>query len=204
MITRLLGFAAVVAVAACGGSVVSEGATGGSGAGTTGTGAGTSGTGAGTSSGPCPPSAPTTNSCAGVPNGFRCTYGDSVRPDCRVEWSCLGGQWLTQNGSCGQGPCAGSEPATGTVCTNMGDVCVYGDSICECGCGGGFCGMPVDWQCSGPPTTPGCPAVVPNDGTPCSANGLQCTYGNVCMQSSAMVSCKNGLWLWNTMIACGG
>jgi hypothetical protein len=63
---------------------------------------------------------------------------------------------------------------------------------------------PIEWQCAGPPTTAGCPPVVPNDGTPCSDEGVMCTYGLICSMSGALVSCKNGLWLWNTMIACGG
>ena len=33
---------------------------------------------------------------------------------------------------------------------------------------------------------------------------VECTYGDVCDVSGAMVSCTNGRWLWNTMIACGG
>jgi hypothetical protein len=86
----------------------------------------------------------------------------------------------------------------------MGDECVYVDSFCYCGCGGGFCGMPYDWQCADPPNTADCPPTVPNDGTPCLSPGLECTYGDVCTPAGALVDCKNGLWLWNTMIACGG
>ncbi len=86
----------------------------------------------------------------------------------------------------------------------MGDVCTYGDTICSCGCAGGFCGNPIFWQCSDPPVTPGCPAVVPNDGTPCAAEGVECNYGDVCSQSGALVQCTGGLWKWDTMIACGG
>jgi hypothetical protein len=86
----------------------------------------------------------------------------------------------------------------------MGEGCTYGNSFCYCGCGGGPCGLPFQWQCADPPTTPGCPAIVPNDGTPCSSQGLQCTYGNVCTSAGALVNCINGLWTWDTAIACGG
>jgi hypothetical protein len=224
-----LGLAAVLGVAACGGSVVDEGTGGATGAGTstagtgastpgtatgagastTGTGASTTGTGSGggTSTGPCPLSPPTGSaSCAGVPDQFQCTYGDSVRPDCRIAWICSNGSWETTGNTCIEpADCGSSEPGPQTVCANMGDVCTYGDSICFCGCGGGVaCLPPVDWSCNGPPTTPGCPAVVPNDGTPCNVPGVQCDYGEPCTQTNAVVACSNGLWLWNTMIACAG
>ncbi len=208
-------FAAVVALVACGGSVVDQ-STGGSGTGAgAGTGAGTSagnsttGAGGSVAQGPCPVAEPTeASACTGVPDQFRCTYGESVRPECRDVWICSGGAWTTTKGECVQPPpgdCAATQPGPQTVCANMGDVCTYGDTICECGCGGGIaCEPPVSWACSGPPTTPGCPAAVPNDGTPCGAAGVECTYGDPCTQSGALVSCTSGLWLWNTMIACGG
>jgi hypothetical protein len=235
-----LGLAAVMAVAACGGSVVDNGTGGaggtgssttgtgisttgtsttgagasttgtttGAGAGTTGTGASTTGAGGSTSTGPCPLSPPTgSTSCAGVPDQFECTYGDSVRPDCRTAWICSNGTWTSTTSACAEPPpsvCGSSEPPAGTVCTNMGDVCTYGDSICFCGCGGGvLCAAPVEWQCNGPPTTPGCPAIAPNDGTACAEDGVQCTYGESCTPTNAVVACTNGLWLWNTMLVCG-
>jgi hypothetical protein len=204
----LLGLAAIVALAACGGSVVEQN-TGGAG-----TGAGPStasnGTGVGGSSsgGPCPEQEPAGGSCAGVPDQLRCTYGDSVRPECRDAWLCSGGSWTTTKGECFEPPageCGATQPGTQDVCANMGDVCTYGDTICICGCGGGIaCEPPVDWECSGPPTTSGCPAAVPNDGTPCAAAGVQCNYGDVCSASGALVECTNGLWRWNTMIECAG
>jgi len=216
-----VGFVAVIGVAACGGSVVEEGSggaggtatsstgagattTGTVGTGTTGTGAATTGSGGGTSTGPCPASPPTGTSCAGVPDQFQCTYGESVRPDCRTSSICDNGTWETAGGECiGPADCGSVEPGSQTVCTNMGDVCTYSESICYCGCGGGpACVSPIDWKCAAPPTTPGCPAIAPNDGTPCTAAGVECTYGTPCTPSNAVVSCTNGLWLWNRMIAC--
>ena len=223
-----LGLVAVLGVAACGGSVVDEGTGGatGTGASTTGTGAsttGTSATGAGASTtgtgtsttgtgsgggnpGPCPLSPPTGSaSCAGVPDQFQCTYGDSVRPDCRIAWICSNGSWETTGTACTEPvDCGSSEPGPQTVCANRGDECTYGASICYCGCGGGpICPPPTVWECSGPPTAPGCPSVVPNDGTPCDAAGVQCTYGESCTSTYAVVACTNGLWLWNARMLCG-
>jgi hypothetical protein len=183
----------------------------GTGAGTTGTGASTTGTGAsgtggsvGTSS--CPGSEPTEGaSCAGAPAELRCTYGASVRPECRSVWLCTAGSWTTTHSACAPtgNDCGTTEPAPQTVCTTMGDLCVYGDSICYCGCGGGpACISPIDWKCADPPTTPGCPAVVPNDGTPCTADGVQCTYGTTCTPSGAQLSCTGGRWFWNLNIPC--
>jgi hypothetical protein len=43
---------------------------------------------------------------------------------------------------------------------------------------------------------------VPNDGSACASEGLECTYGNVCSQSGALARCKGGMWLWDTQIAC--
>ncbi len=199
------GMVALLAGAACGGSVVSQGA-GGSG---TGSGAGTSGTtGAGGSvdTGGCPTSRPNAgSSCAGVTDQLQCTYGDTVRPDCRVEIFCDGGSWQEAGTTCLQAAdCGTVEPAAHAVCETMGDTCTYGDTICYCGCGGGLCAVPTQWQCSGPPTTPGCPAIVPNDGSPCSSDGTQCTYGTPCTPSGVAVACTGGNWVWDTMVVCAG
>jgi hypothetical protein len=209
-----LGLAAVMAVAACGGSVVKEGTGGGAGTGasttgsdaSTSTGTSTTGSGGSTSTGPCPLSPPTgSTSCAGVPDQLRCTYGDSVLPDCRTPWLCINGSWETTGTGCSEPTdCGNSEPGPQTVCANMADECTYGASICYCGCGGGpICPPPMVWECVGPPTTPGCPSVVPNDGTPCDAAGAQCTYGESCTSTYAVVACTNGLWLWNARMLCG-
>ncbi len=213
-----LGLLSLVAVAACGGTVVSNGAGGAGGAGTTGTTTtststtttSTTGTGAGgATSGSCPATEPTTAgaSCAGVPDQLRCTYGDSVRPDCRDAWVCSGGLWTTNHSVCVEPPagvCGAAQPPAETVCPGMGDVCTYGDDICYCGCSGGLCAVPYLWQCSGSPTVAGCPPVVPNDGTACSVEGADCVYGAVCSSAGAEVSCTDGRWLWNLEVVCAG
>lgn len=208
-------YVALAGLVACGGNVVAENSAGttGSGGSTTGTGASTTtGTGASTttgaggspSAGPCPASVPAPgDACAGVPENFRCTWGDSVLPNCRQEATCMGGVWGVSDTFCNDMGCPTSEPSGADVCPSAGQGCAYGDNICFCGCAD-LCAMPLHWECSPPPTTPGCPAVVPNDGTSCSAEGVQCNYGDPCTPTGAIVNCTNGLWKWNTMIACGG
>lgn len=61
---------------------------------------------------------------------------------------------------------------------------------------------PPKWTCAPPPTTPGCPHAVPNDGTACDAAGVECTYGTPCGGDGAIVDCQNGAWHWKTDIAC--
>jgi hypothetical protein len=146
-------------------------------------------------------------SCAGLPAGLRCTYGTSVRAECRDVWICNGGIWSTTKGVCPMPPpadCGSAQPSPGTVCPTMGDVCTYGDTICICNqCPDGLCmAPPVKWSCAGPPSTPGCPPVVPNDGTACSTNGLTCAYGFPCGQAGIQVECTGGTWVWDTMMAC--
>ncbi len=221
-----LGIFVLLAVAACEGSVFSE-ATGGAGTGaggstgdtttfTTPTTTTTTPTGSGggitttttTLVGPCPSSPPAAGSpCASILLGQVCTYGDSVRPDCREEWTCEAGSWQVKKNTCTlppPGECGNAAPAPGTTCPTMGDECVYGDAICYCGCPGGiFCGSTVTWQCSQPPSPP-CPPVAPNSGAACNSEGTTCTYGDPCTPDGAIVQCTAGFWSWDTMIACGG
>ena len=164
-------------------------------------------TGGGSGTSLCPLKEPQGGSCD-APDGLRCTYGAQVRPECRHEWLCNNSHWVTTKSVCLSPPadhCAFTEPPSGE-CTQEGDVCVVGAAtICQCSScfGGGACmAPPPKWQCSGPPPTSGCPAVVPNDGSACTSEGLECTYGNVCSLSGALTRCKDGMWLWETQIAC--
>jgi hypothetical protein len=193
-------FALALSPLACG-NVVVAGSTGGTSSTTGGDGGGNPGTSF------CPSTEPVAGSSCLAPPGQRCTYGEEVRPECRNEWICNNGDWFTTKSVCLSPPadhCAFTEPPSG-VCAQEGDVCVVGAAtICQCSsCFGGPCmAPPPKWQCSGPPTTPGCPAIVPNDGSACASEGLECTYGNVCSQSGALTRCKGGMWLWDTQIAC--
>jgi hypothetical protein len=193
--------------AGCGSSVVTG--TGGTGTGTqststTGTqstSTGTTSTGTGTPGG-CPAAEPTGGSCAGLQDGLECTYGSSVRPECRDQWTCASGQWEEAGTACAMTTtCGTTEPTAGSVCQPSGaggDVCTYGNTICICdACTGGLCTSgPIMWLCVLPPATPGCPAVAPNEGAPCTSNGLECTYGKLCSISGVETQCTNGVWTW--------
>jgi len=192
----------------CGGSVVAG--TGGSGGATsTGTSTGTNTSSGTTGSVTCPATEPTAGACSGLPSGLQCTYGTSVRPECRDQWICESGSWTTTKGGCVQPPagdCPTTQPSSTTVCATQGDVCTYGDTLCLCdSCVEGPCmAGATRWQCAAPPTTTGCPPAVPNDGTACTASGLECSYGYTCSQTGALVDCTDGVWVWNTMVACAG
>ena len=184
----------------CGGSTSSSGTGGSGGSGATG-GSGGSG---GTSPSGCPASPPTGQSC-NTPN-LHCTYGDSVRPECRDEWACVSGHWAAGSVCQHYTNCPPASPSVGSVCSNEGQVCDYADgTLCLCSsCSAGPCGPPPPhWQCAAPPTTAGCPKTVPNDGSKCSApEGTQCQYGNPCGPSGALVKCTSGAWQWQMNIPC--
>ncbi|MEO5726175.1 MAG: hypothetical protein ABI134_15240 [Byssovorax sp.] len=190
---------------ACGDVVLTGGTGGGTGNSTSAVTSGGTGGSAGTSF--CPAAEPAPGSSCAAPEGQRCTYGEQVRPECRKDFICSNGGWFTTKSVCLSPPadhCAFTEPPTG-VCGQEGDVCVVGAAtICQCSsCLGGPCmPPPPQWQCSGPPTTPGCPAIVPNDGSACASEGLECTYGNVCSASGALARCKAGMWRWDTQMVC--
>jgi hypothetical protein len=175
-------------LAACSGSVeVSSGGSSGSG--------GSGGSGASSGGPVCPAEEPIGQACD-VP-AVRCTYGDSVRPECRNDWTCLNGQWTTTKSVCLEpAMCPAAMPEGGSDCSPQGDVCTYDATICECNaCSGGPC-MPFPvWSCHSPPGS-GCPVIVPNDGSACDDPSLVCTYGEPCGLSGATVQCTDGAWLW--------
>jgi hypothetical protein len=136
-----------------------------------------------------------------VTQGLVCSYGDSVRVDCRDVWTCSAGIWDMGKTDCPMPPtgtCGSSAPADGTTCSTQGDLCTYGDTLCLCSeCPGGPCmAPPPKWTCSGPPTTAGCPPIAPNEGSACSMDGLMCTYGFPCGGSGANAVCSGGSWAW--------
>src|SRR5262249_35697181 len=121
---------------------------------------------------PCPTAEPASGDAC-TKEGFRCTYGESVRPDCRSAYVCTSGAGVadTYEGACADPPpgaCGPTEPAYGDLCTGFdGATCTYGDDICFCTtCYTDDCMLGEEtWAC--PPTGAGCPPVAPNDGTPC-------------------------------------
>ena len=178
-----------IEAAACGGNVNVGGAAG--------TGGTNDSSGASGSSGDlaCPTTEPSGQACDVA--SVRCTYGDSVRPDCRDDWTCLNGVWTTTKSVCAMfTTCPAAQPAETSDCSDESEVCAYGNTLCECNaCTGGPCMQTPKWQCSSPPSSP-CPAAVPNDGSACPQEGLQCNYGHPCGISGASVMCKDGAWLW--------
>jgi hypothetical protein len=193
----------------CGGSVVATG--GGS---TTTSGPTTTTSSSSSTGGPGPTGCPATlpsGSCAGVTDGLECSYGDSVRPECRTTVSCDKGGWSTVDptGPCSPPPsdCPATQPQNQVdLCTTMGDVCTYADTICVCdACALGPCMVPpVRWQCANVSGPPACPSVIPNAGTACGTDGLSCTYGLLCAGSGRSVKCTGGAWQWELLIICPG
>ena len=157
---------------------------------------------------PCPANEPNESDVCATAD-LVCWYGDSGRPGCRDIWSCVSGQWSAARSGCVQLPqgfCPISEPDGDVVCDantdpNLRGDCVYtGGVLCGCPCpttvtdGGTFTCSPSEFVCYGPPTTPGCPALTPNIGTPCSVQGVQCVYGNPCDVDGLSVLCRAGFW----------
>ena len=188
MRASVLAFLFAAALAACGSSVDTN--TGGTNTG-------------GSASAGCPAAAPVGGTCTAAQQGLRCTYGTDVRPECRTDYTCTSGGWATTKNFCASAiDCGANAPTQGAACSTEG-VCVIGSEICVCGsCWAGPCSTSPTWGCAQPPTTAGCPATVPNDGTACTQEGLSCNYGLVCAGSGAVVDCKSGRWTWNQTIAC--
>jgi hypothetical protein len=217
-----------IAVVACGGTVVetAAGTTGtgatttgiGAGAGTTsgqnGTSTGTSatasssgqGTGGSSSGYGCPASAPVAGtSCADVLGP--CTYGDAIVATCRQSFVCQTGTWLSTSTPCSPQPpsCPATEPQEQSTCDADAGAsqCAYPNgSICTCSpCGlvGPVCmpGPPA-WYCESPNPTPGCPTLIPNEGTSCGAVGLACAYPDEgCgMAARCIAAGSSNAWTW--------
>lgn len=134
-----------------------------------------------------------------------CSYGTSVRVDCRAAYSCSAGRWQKHPG-CVLGPVemCPATPPSGNCPEFASDepskrICAYSNgTLCTCNsCSAtGWC-----WECLPPPTQPGCPAIAPNLGRSCTNAGasgandvdLTCTYGNPC-QGGGSFTCKEGAW----------
>lgn len=161
----------------------------------------------------CPTAAPSGGeSCA--PAGTSCTYGTDIQPGCRDHWECQSGQWTSVPfDDCNDlvpGDCPSTMPTSGSECasTPLMTLCEFTaeSTMCACtnmDCSGGPCQTldPPEWRCAGPPTESGCPAVVPNEGTACEQEGLECPYlggpcGSVGMLHGLKVTCADGVWVW--------
>jgi hypothetical protein len=152
----------------------------------------------------CPEEEPNENDPCSLT--FDCSYGQSVRPDCRDRWTCRGGTW-TRVGSCvdaAPGYCPAQQPMEASACTPIINPeqragCEYsGNTFCECPCptsGPNIgCAPSEQWMCYGPSSAVDCPSLIPNLGTACTVQGTQCIYGDPCNFGGAVVICVQSVW----------
>ena len=151
---------------------------------------------------PCPQADPSEGAACREPTAPLCSYGDSPRPECRDLWTCTSGLWHAIHQGCPQTPagyCPDSQPLVRTSCSVSGPAdwvaCVYpGNVLCTCECDGAGACTPTHFVCYPPPTTPGCPSILPNEGQPCAVQGTRCLYGNPCGNDGTAVLCRAGVW----------
>jgi hypothetical protein len=141
----------------------------------------------------CPRVQPT-EGAACPKNALRCSFGDSPIPECRSAFYCNGTRWLRSDtfGSCPSTAGCPGAPQSDLQCTKPGEVCPYSDgTLCRCGtdvCSGGT----STWHCTSPSTRPvGCPAIIPNEGEPCTLVNTRCDY-----EPAVTAVCDDGAWSW--------
>ena len=156
----------------------------------------------------CPSIEPRPNSpCEGA--GLECTYGHELLALCRDRYVCNNGVWspappipLCRPPSTTD--CPATIPASGSPCgsTPVGTYCEYPDQFVVCHCLDmnclAVCRMldPPEWRCDAPPTTPGCPAMAPNQGTACNTPPLRCAYQGGACGGGILAECTDGKWIW--------
>jgi hypothetical protein len=145
----------------------------------------------------CPVQEPTENAPCPALN-LVCSLGTSPRPECRDLWECTAGGWDERRHGCADltSFCPPEQP-DGSACAGIADpndagYCAYGGVLCLCACGEDA--GPCPWVCHIPPTTAGCPPLVPNLGTPCSVQGTQCSYGDPCDGYGTDLYCRAATW----------
>ena len=169
--------------------------------------------------GTCPTEVPSAGEACSL--GLDCSYGSSVRPDCRLRWSCPasadGGPsvWRDVSMPCPQAPpgyCPTAQPDASScipmINPNERASCEYpGSVICQCACPTSGpqlgCATTESWVCYEPPVTSGCPSIVPNLGTACSVQGTQCLYGDPCNVGGLAVFCRAGVWVVGQAVCSG-
>ena len=155
-------------------------------------------------SGGCPTAEPSPNApCS--PVGIACTYGTSVRPECRSFWLCMANGFAQFSQACDAPPsglCPSSPASLSGDCANPGAICAFDDgTLCSCSqCHGGPCHTTATWGCVPPPSTAGCTPIAPNEGTACTPESLECDYGDPCFGSGAKAKCSGGVWRWLTPV----
>jgi hypothetical protein len=202
----------VLAIAACGGSVVNGVNNGGDGG--TGSDAGGGDGGFITS---CPNTEPSPGtSCA--PEGIDCEYGTSNGSCNNPDIQCTNGEWKLPPPTPGPAclpsnacPTSHSSIVVGQDCGAEELECNYpGQGRCTCATKG-FGGPPLAdpdggpipnvWECEQP--TSGCAVDRPRLGSACTTEGQSCTYGGCDMPDSVSIGCTNGVWV-NEPFACAG
>ena len=180
-------------------------------------GTGASGGGSGSTGGPCPAATPVNGTSCKEPyqstglEESECSYGDDPRPGCRTTAKCEAGAWLVSvpkqfddgNGAqdCATPPlpaaCPMPTPNQMSASSDATLSCWYDEgtrcwcSSCKLGTQFPICQTvdPPQWFCATPAT--GCPALMPQAGTPCGAPGASC--GPDC---TLPITCTDGVWHW--------
>jgi len=153
--------------------------------------------------GPCPGIEPRPNSpCERA--GLECTYGHELLALCRDRYVCNNGLWSPAPPIPLCRPplatdCPATIPASWSSCgsTPALTYCEYPDESVVCHCIDRH-GLPVSrkldppqWRCYAAPTTAGCPAMVPNEGTACHQWPPKCAY-----DQGIVAECTNETWVW--------
>ncbi len=140
--------------------------------------------------------------------GLSCSYGEAQLPGCRTIWGCRGSTDLIWRVSEPDADCDTAEEDCPATKPDLDDeptsrkVCAYDDVLCVFGaiatqaC---LCDSP-GWYCSD--LDDACPESVPNDGTACHDDGLECAYiPEYCPagteSESFSVKCDDGVWKWS-------
>lgn len=156
----------------------------------------------------CPPVPPSEGGECDAAQAL-CTYGDSVRAECRERWRCTGSSgWRLEPTECPEvpdaycpdvppdGDCTPLDALGNQVEFQDGEIaCTYADStVCVCrDCSDEACAGGPNWECIHPPEDLDCPTGAPNIGQPCEVQGLVCDYGDPCV-SGALRMCREGVW----------
>lgn len=152
--------------------------------------------------------------------GLTCSYGDASDLYCRSAFQCVSKAWVIPepkvvfDGVCEAPPptwCP-SEQMAGEQCDVIGATnpsCEYGEGpeLVRCYCQAFSSGTSVGaWFCYGPPADTRCPAEVPQLGSSCSAQGVECTYAplDCTRHPHSSVFCFDGQWEVGVGPGCAG
>jgi len=142
---------------------------------------------------PASPDGIETRSCSGE---AACSWGDDPRPGCRVRADCRDGTWHVLLPRCP--PHAGNacppQPAAGSACPQPEEICTAGNEQCSCRPAAPGSGA-ATWFCHRARSPESCPLPHPDLGTPCAAEGAECSYGDPADGTAAVRLCRDGRWV---------